>query len=262
MRAAYLAVAALVPAAWGCTDDTDPPWQLDHDRIIAVRATPPRIAAGAQAVLDGLIGGKGVPVAERAPDDATVVSPASLAAAISHGAAGWVITAPSREALATARAGLGLPVDAPVPLELRVAYAGLVATKTVWLGDAADNPEMTGIEVDHAGAPAGSLVVAPRQDIPLSVGLDAASFDVAWLSSCGTVHDFDLPTAYLRVEAGDRSSGELALVVRDRGGGVSWRVWSIDARQASPGPQSASWEPIGGPSGGGAGGSARRLGSF
>jgi hypothetical protein len=232
VRVAYVAVAALVPAAWGCTDDTDPPWQLDHDRIIAVRATPPRIAAGAQAVLDGLIGSKGAPVAQRAPDDATVVSPASLAAAIEHGAAGWVITAPSREALATARDDLGLPVDAPVPLELRVAYAGgaLVATKTVWLGDAASNPEMTGIEVDRAGAPAGSLVIAPRQDIPLSVGLDAASFDVAWLSSCGTVHDFDLPTAYLRVEAGDPASGELALVVRDRAGGVSWQVWSIDAR--------------------------------
>jgi len=100
----------------------------------------------------------------------------------------------------------------------------------VWLGGAARNPEMTDIEVDHTRDPAAAIVVAPLADIPLSIGLDDASFDVTWLSSCGTMHDFDLPTAYLRVEADDPMTGELALVVRDSGGGVSWRVWQIQAQ--------------------------------
>jgi hypothetical protein len=225
-------MCAVIATAPGCTDDTDPPWQLDHDRIIAVRATPPRIATGEVAVLDALIGTRGAPVAERSPDDAAVVSPASLAAAITLDAARWVVTAPTSDALAAARDELGLAVDAPVPLEVRVAYAGgaLLAIKTVWLGGAAANPAMAGIEIDHASATAAELVVAPRQDIALSIGVDDVHHDVTWLSSCGTVHDFDLPTAYLRVEDGDPASGELALVVRDDAGGVSWRVWPIQAR--------------------------------
>jgi hypothetical protein len=224
-------VYALVSVMLGCTGDTDPPWQLDHDRIIAVRATPPWIGAGEHAVLDALIGAKGAPVAERSPDDATVVSPASLAAAITRDAARWVVTAPTRDALAGVRAELGLPADALVPLQVRVSYAGgsLVALKTVWLGGAAVNPTMTDIEIDNSRAIATDLVVAPGQDIPLSSGLDDARYDVTWLSSCGTVHDFDLPTAYLRIEADDPTSGEFALVVRDSSGGVSWQVWTIRA---------------------------------
>jgi hypothetical protein len=231
MTGTRILVYALVSAALGCTGDTDPPWQLDHDRIIAVRATPPRIAAGEQAVLDALIGAKGAPVAERPPDSATVVSPASLAAAITQDAARWVVTAPSSEALAGVRDELGLPADALVPLEVRVAYAGgsLLATKTVWLGGAAVNPAITDVEIDHALATATELVIPPRQDIPLSIGLDDTRYDVTWLSSCGTVHDFDLPNAYLQIEVGDAASGELALVVRDGSGGVSWQVWPIRA---------------------------------
>ncbi|HET9619802.1 MAG TPA: hypothetical protein VFP84_00450, partial [Kofleriaceae bacterium] len=74
-------VLCLVALA-ACTDDTDPPWQLSHDRIIAIRATPPHVAAGDHAVIDGLIGSRGAPVAERAPDTVTVVSPAALAGAV------------------------------------------------------------------------------------------------------------------------------------------------------------------------------------
>ena len=226
-------LCTLISSALGCSDDTDPPWQLDHDRIIAVRATPPRIAAGEQAVLDALIGAKGAPVAERMPDDATVVAPASLAVAMTHDAARWVVTAPSSETLSAVRDELGLAPDALVPLEIRVTYAGgaLVATKTVWLGGAAANPTMTGVEIDHASATAAELVVvAPRQDIPLSIGLDDTHYDVTWLSSCGTMHDFDLPNAYLRVEPDDVTSGQLALVVRDSAGGVTWQVWPIQAQ--------------------------------
>ncbi|HSR95739.1 MAG TPA: hypothetical protein VLM79_01660, partial [Kofleriaceae bacterium] len=58
---ARCALGTLVVAVAACTDDLDPPWQLDHDRIIAVRATPPQIAAGDRAVVDALVGTKGAP---------------------------------------------------------------------------------------------------------------------------------------------------------------------------------------------------------
>jgi hypothetical protein len=222
----------IVVAVAACTDDLDPPWQLDHDRIIAVRATPPQIAPGERAVVDALVGYKGEPVAELSPDDAAVVSPASLAGTLARDAAGWVITAPSAVEIDAARAELGLPPTVPVPLELRVRHAGgaLTATKIVRLGGAGDNPDMTDVQIDRASPGSAPVVVASLIDVPLTVPLDDATYDVTWLSSCGTLHDFDLPTAYLRVEAHDPHAGQLVLVVRDASGGVNWRVWSIDAR--------------------------------
>jgi hypothetical protein len=230
VKALVWALGVVVSVA-ACTDDLDPPWQLDHDRIIAVRATPPQIAAGERAVVDALVGFKGAPVAALSPDDATVVSPASLAGALARDADRWVITAPSAAELDAARAELGLAATAPVPLEIRVRHGGaLTATKTVRLGGAADNPAMTDVQIDRASPGSAPVVVAPLVDVPLTIPLDDATYDVTWLSSCGTMHDFDLPAAHLRVEADDPHDGQLVLVVRDAFGGVNWRVWSIDAR--------------------------------
>jgi hypothetical protein len=89
---------------------------------------------------------------------------------------------------------------------------------------------MTGVTVDRADPGEKEIVVDPLIDVPLAIGVDDKSYDVTWLSSCGTMHDFDLPTAYLRVEADDPAVGQLALVVRDDHGGVSWRVWPIRTR--------------------------------
>jgi hypothetical protein len=65
--------------------------------------------------------------------------------------------------------------------------------------------------------------------VPLSINADDASFDVAWMTSCGTMHDFDLPQAYLEVEADDPTTGELGVVLRDAHGGVAWKIWPIRA---------------------------------
>jgi hypothetical protein len=230
VKIAHLALCLSCLAA--CTDDTDPPWQLDHDRIIAVRATPPRIAAGDQAVIDTLVGFHGAPVAERSPDTATVDSPASLATAITRDADRWIVTAPSAEQLEAVRNELGLAAGALVPLKIRVGDAGdgLFATKTVWLGGDAANPVMTDITVDRADPGDAEIVIAPLVKVPLAIGLDDLHHDVTWLSSCGTMHDFDLPSAYLRVEADDPTDGQLVLVVRDDDGGVNWRIWPIRTR--------------------------------
>ena len=66
--------------------------------------------------------------------------------------------------------------------------------------------------------------------MPLSVDADDATYDVTWLTSCGTMHDFDLAKAHLRVEPTDPQSGSLAIVVHDVLGGVDWHVWPIAAR--------------------------------
>jgi hypothetical protein len=215
----------------GCTQGIDPAWQLDHDRVITVRSAPPRIASGEVAEIDALLGRDGQPPGEVDPDTAEVVSPASLDGALARQATRWTVTAPGADQLAAARAELGLDPGEPVPLRLRVTFAdpGLVAYKIVWLGEHADNPVIDPVTIDGVDAGSASqLTVAAGVDVPLAVDFDD-SYVVNWLTSCGTMHDFDLANAYLRVEPEDPRSGSLAIVVRDERGGVAWRVWPIAA---------------------------------
>jgi hypothetical protein len=234
------AALALVLAATGaCMGDIDPPWQLDHDRIVAVRADPPAIAAGQSSTLDALLGKKGGMTSVATPALARVVSPESLSDVLTISAGHWVITAPDEARLAAVRSELKLAAGAPVPLQIGVSYPGpdpdvpLVATKTIDLGQVAANPPLADMAIMVDGKPPGDepaeLVVAKLVKVPLSINADDTVFDVTWLTSCGTMHDFDLPTAYLKVETDDPQSGELAVVVRDAHGGVSWRLWSIRA---------------------------------
>ncbi|HET9623004.1 MAG TPA: hypothetical protein VFP84_16645, partial [Kofleriaceae bacterium] len=133
---------------------------------------------------------------------------------------GWIVSAPA--ALAAA----------PTPLVIEAAYGDLRATKTVWLGGASsDNPALPAITIAGAAAPpAGTeIVIAPLVDVPLATPLSDRDFDVNWLTSCGTMHDFDLPAGFVHVEPDDPHAGELALVVRDASGGVTWRIWPLRA---------------------------------
>jgi len=226
-RLVVLAVVA------GCTQDVDPAWQLDHDRVIAVRATPDHIVFGQASDIDALLGFKGAPPAEADPDTLMIVSPTNLASAVSHPVGNhWRVTAPADAQLAAARTQLGLDVGAPVPAQLRMVFAnGMVGLKVVWLGDTGDNPALGAILIDGVDqAAATQRTVGKAVDVPLAVDFDANLFDVNWLTSCGTMHDFDLAHAYLRVEPEDPQSGTFAIVVRDKLGGVDWRQWPIAAQ--------------------------------
>ncbi len=226
--ASILAFGALLAA---CSGDIDPPWQLDHDRIVAVRATPPRILPGATSKLDALLAMKGAKTSVAPPEVATVVSPQSLASAVKPDSGGWVLQAPSDDQLAAARAELKLDPGAPVPVEVGVGYANqtLFATKTIVIGEAHDNPTLDNVMIDGAAPGTSELVVPTLTNVPLSIDADASMVDVAWLTSCGTMHDFDLPKAYLRVEKKDPTMGELGVVLRDGKGGVVWQIWPIHA---------------------------------
>jgi hypothetical protein len=142
------------------------------------------------------------------------------------------VTAPGDDRLAAARSELGLDAGAPVPLRLRVSFAdsGLVALKIVWLGQHSDNPVIDPVMFDGMNALAVSqLSVAIGVDIPLQVNFDE-TYNINWLTSCGTMHDFDLAKAHLRVEPEDPRAGSFAIVVHDTLGGVDWHVWPITAQ--------------------------------
>jgi hypothetical protein len=224
--------AVVLAALAGCSGDVAPDWQLSHDRVIAVRATPPRIAPGEVAQIDALLGHLDQPPDDVEPDTAAVVSPASLAGALARSATHWTVTAPGDDALAAARRELGLDAGAPVPLQLRVGFTrlGQTALKIVWLGPHADNPVIDPVTIDgRDGLAEVQLTVAAGVDVPLAVQFDA-TYNINWLTSCGTMHDFDLAKAHLRIEPADPHAGTLAIVVRDALGGVDWRLWPITAR--------------------------------
>jgi len=234
VKRALIAIALI-----GCNADIDEPWQLEHDRIIAVRATPPRVAAGGTATIDLLVGYANAPVQQRPPDVVTVVAPQSMAAAVRPDGGQWSVTSPDETQLASVRAQLGLPDGAPVPLQIGVAAAWpepvmspdnqhFAATKTVWFGETAENPPLANVTIN--GVEPGLELVVPKQTkIALHVDADDQTDIVNWLTSCGVMHDFDLHDAYLTVDPEDNQEGQLVLVLRDARGGVSWSIWPIRA---------------------------------
>lgn len=102
-RTALIAVTA-VAAAWlaGC-DDTVPPEELDNDRIIAVRATPPHIPAGGESTLDAFVTMMGsgpavvTPLIAQLPPETpeTPAAPAGLRDAVVNDGGTWKVVASS-----------------------------------------------------------------------------------------------------------------------------------------------------------------------
>jgi len=246
-----LSLAALV----GCNDDIDQPWELDHDRIIAVRAEPPAIEPGETSTIDVLVGYEKLEAEpnknaeQKRPDFVSVVTPMSLADTVRFDGDHWIVTAPSEARMAAVRAELGLRDDEPIELRLGIAVAwpnkvmspdprGFGAIKTVWLGREGINPLLNGITLDGVEMPADQTeIVFPKGDMGkdamgkaiktrLAVEADEETDIINWLSSCGEVHDFDLPSSYVTFSTEDRTEGQFALVLRDPLGGVSWRVWN------------------------------------
>ena len=95
---AVTGLAAAVAA--GCVPDSDPRWQLNHDRVVAARATPPHLPAGTSATIDGLIAHVGAPTTVEAPVS-VMISPSTPAglAAVAQIDGGWQVTASGADAL-------------------------------------------------------------------------------------------------------------------------------------------------------------------
>ena len=219
----------------GCIDNLDPEWQLDHERVVAVRATPPHIASGETSQLDALVAHKGATTSLETPTVAAAAfAPESIAGAVQPGGTGWQVVAPDAAALDAARTALGLPAGAPVPLDIVMQIPDsdgnpLNAKKTVWLGDSAANPTGVGNVAIEGAPPAASIVIPKAVDVHFATDVDP-TWNVMWLTSCGTMHDDDEHVSFIHVESKDRTDGELAVVVRDTQGGVAWQVWPIHAQ--------------------------------
>jgi hypothetical protein len=208
-----------------CHADLDPPWQLDHDRVVTVRSTPPHVATGESARLDALVAHAGAATSVEQPAGMTAANaPAGLFTAVNFIFDHWEVIGPDAAQLDAARAELGLAAGAPVPLHVTFFTGDFTSTKIVWLGDDADNPPLPTVHI-AAPPPDATLVVSRDRDVAVSV----AAADASWFTSCGTLDDADQPDATLHVYPDDAQQGELAVVVRDGNGGIVWQVWPIVA---------------------------------
>ncbi len=199
----------LVLLLGACTPATDPPWRLDHDRILAVRVEPPAILPGEIARIEIFVAHTGAPTSVEQPDQVGAVG-SPLFTAVHHDIDHWQVEGPDDTALAAARTELHLPADAPVPLDLSVRIAGLNATKQMLLGTSAMNPKVSPVTLPAFTPGEHTLLI------------EAAN--VRWYTSCGELVDDDQPRATLILD--EPCTGELAVVVRD-GIGVAWSVWPI-----------------------------------
>ena len=99
---------------------TDEPWQLDHDRLLAVRSAPPHIATGEIALLDALVAHGGGPTTVEAPRTASAAfAPADLFDTVQFYIDHWRIEGPDESRLVAARQELGLAAGAPVHADER-----------------------------------------------------------------------------------------------------------------------------------------------
>ena len=220
----------LVAFVAACIDETDPEWQLNHDRIVAVRASSPHIAPGETATIDALIAHKGAPTDVETPLAVLAYQLHDFDSAVS----GNTVTCPDEPALDAERATLGLDPGTPIPFDVVMQFPDsngihLLAKKTIYLGDSVANATSVGNVVIGGAPPDPAIVVPIDVDVHMSVDADPTS-DVAWLTSCGTMHDDDEHASFLHVQTSDPKVGELALVVRDALGGVVWQVWPISAQ--------------------------------
>jgi hypothetical protein len=220
----------LLLLAAGCVDKIDARYSLDHDHVVAARATPTGLAAGEVAQLDALVARAGATTTIAGPTLAAApLAPSALQSMVTEDASGWTVHAPDDATLAGTRPALGLSPDEPVPLEVVMTFAApsgdsFYVKKTVLLGRHIDNPTVPPLEFDGAAAPA-ALELPPGRDVYVAIGTPAR---VNWLSSCGDVFQDDVATAYLHAD--DACDGELAVVVRNPDGGVAWQVWPLVVR--------------------------------
>jgi len=227
------AVAALVATTAGCVPDSDPRWQLDHDRVVAARATPPHLPAGTTATIDALIAHKGAPTTIESPVHVVTApgTPAALAMMVAPSDTGVQVTAPSAEVLDAVRTSEQLAPGQPIPLVLIETFGPipLAVNHTIFFGDAANNPGPGAVMVGGVAALADAPIMIPADvDVPLSIDADPAAA-VSWLTSCGTMHDDDEHAAFVHVQPADSQAGELVVVVRAPDGGVAWQRFPIEA---------------------------------
>ena len=205
MRNATVVALAVV---LGACESVPEPYELDHTRVMAIRAEPPAITSGERARIDVLVTDDTTGPRVADADDVTIASTAE--APVSREEDGWYVACLDSN-----------PRVATVSVAIVSGDEALIATKTIAFGSHADNPAAPAIL--HDGQ-TGTLAIEARADVMLATdpapAVDDDTLSYRWFSSVGEIVGYTRPEAKLKPSR--NSSGQIWLVVRDQAGGVAW----------------------------------------
>ena len=256
------ALAAATALCTGCADDVAEPYQLSHPRVLAIRAEPAVIPAGATARLDVLFSDGASPPRLATAEELTFTLPPELeelqlgpqlAGLLVREPQGWVVRSPDEATLAAARAQLELPAGAAVPLPIDVAVDGasdspdaepLLAQKIVSFGTIVGNPEPPVLTLDDQQITDG-VRIPHGAELSLSAAVPAAATDsplaeppgeitYRWFASFGELRRYTQPLALITAESDERGPGSLLVIARTAAGGVSWTLVAAEVTDHPP----------------------------
>lgn len=217
------ALAALLAPLVLCTacDEFATPAELESAQILAIRADPPAVPPGQDAVITILVADNTGAVDD--PDvawEVTATNAASLPLGqVSRDGSGQVIySAPSDVP--------EQPAIASITARVRTAERELVGVKVVGITDIPlSNPDIIALTGDGDDLlSSDGLSLAPGRTVTLEITTDPPAGDTAtyaWYSTAGTMERFQENPVEL-VARDDAGPGWLFAVVRDGLGGVDW----------------------------------------
>ena len=195
-----LLIASLI--LFTACDELADPARLDDAQILAVRATPPHVAATGRAKIDLLVGDYAGMAFEPNP------MPIAGTLAVEHTSEGWFVTGDGQPAMT-------------VSVSSTIDGETWRAEKTVFF-DAMplDNPAVTDVAVDGSAAALVDAFIGSRPALTVTcAGGDLLTY--SWYSSVGDLEHYHKQTATLKADAA--ADGAIAIVVRDDHGGVGWQ---------------------------------------
>ena len=196
------------------------PADLDREQILAVRATPRTLVPGESVVLDALLAGPGgrfrSETTWQLASDVTGVEMETLE---------------SGELLI--RADESLSTGEGFDIELQVALAdgdALRARKHVEVAPTATaNPVIRSVRVDGVAVENDGALTLQGKVVALAVDAEPTT-TVAWYTSLGEIRYYRDANTSLEIAGEESGEGLLAVVVRDREGGVTWHICLIQSQ--------------------------------
>jgi len=221
--ARILALTALVLPSAACEEFATPA-DLDRPQVLGLRTTPASIDPGQSAAVELLVvdeGGDAIALPDvewtLAPGPGGKPSPGTLDVA----AGSVTYTAPEI---------LDTPSAALLQVVVKIRDAQLVATKAVVIGGPTlANPDVDALLID--GEEAGDIVTLEAgQAIEVGARVSPAPTDdvqFSWYAFPAEIEHYR--SAPTELVAGDADSGNLWVVVRDRGG-IAWRRAALEVQ--------------------------------
>jgi hypothetical protein len=218
----------------GCTDFSQP-WELDHARVLAVRAAPPGISAGQTSELSALVLRPDLSIAEISAVSITIDEPYDR---LLMPATSAKVAAAEEEVVTQARALLELdPAESiQVPVNVKISLMDpaaenqeLVSVKTVRVGGSTENPAIPTIAVNGSAVATGvqtpiNFVKLQEYTLEANAG-SSTEVTYAWFTSRGELKLSEAQLSKLKVDT--VGSGTVLVIARDKLGGVAWRQFAF-----------------------------------